>query len=135
MSENDRKLLLGHPGKLNGMYGKGYKLAGNKNGRWLNDIDRLETVNIVEVAEKLMSEYTTSRTSNSFLILQKHYNFNRKQYHRVMASICKHYGIVTIKELPRKFAVKNNLKFLSNLRNKVLECNGGVIKKYKLFCD
>jgi len=102
LTQGKRNEIFGRPGKQNGMFGNGYKLEKEKNGRWLYDIDRLENIDIQEYISIAMTGYRPDKSV--FNEVNKFYNLNSSEFHRINRHICDLYGVKNLK----KFAVKYN---------------------------
>jgi len=100
LTQEERNEMFGHPGDQNGMFGNGYKLEKEKNGRWLHDIDRLENINIHEYINIVVTDY--SSVESLFNKLNDVYKLNYYEFFRINKYICDLYDVKNIRE----FAVK-----------------------------
>lgn len=96
LSPEERTLFFGRKGEKNGMLGKGYKLIGNKNGRWYDDYDRLENIDIQSYIDIILSIH--SPNTNIFKEVSKHYKLTYMEYIRINKHICNLYGARTLKQ-------------------------------------
>jgi len=131
----DRQKLYANFGRDNGMYNNGNKLEGSKNGRWLTDIDRLTDIDLVEVVEFLMENYTGGRDTNVFNIIQKKYNFNVEELQKVKNKICELYNIDNIKSLPRKYNAMINTHLLDEMRLVIDDFEKNPKRNYDKLCN
>jgi len=137
MSHDERRDKYGNAGSLNGMFGNGKKLIGNKNGRWLADIDRFDSINIDTIIDILVkSEYTLGAQLTMAEILEKAgYTFNRTEHQKISNAICQIYNVNKVSQFPRKHYGINSKNLLPKLKNEILTFDKNPKRNYKTLCD
>jgi hypothetical protein len=136
LSTEDRKNIYGSPGNKNGMYGNGYKLKGENNGRWVSDYTRIEDVDIQSIVDFLLEYNGTLFNINLHSILNTEfgYNLNETEYIKVCNRICKLHNIDTIKQLKKKNNIENLKYKLSELKTEIRHYSGNVYRNVDKLC-
>jgi len=56
LSSEERKIVYGHRGSKNGMYGKGYKISKEKNGRYNTQTTRKKSINLAYIIDRIKND-------------------------------------------------------------------------------
>ena len=92
MTVEEKKEIFGRVGELNGMFGNGHKLSGNKNGKWKNFSQNID----VEKYEKDVLD------GMSDVKLKKKYNISRNLQSEVEFTLRNKWGVAQIKQIALK---------------------------------
>ena len=134
LTSTERKERYGHAGPENGMYQKGYKLQGKRNGRWIDDINRVDDLDLNTIIDILFEEYD-EQIQNARQVLANHeFIFNDSEYYKLCNAICDELNIKTIKQLHLAKAQYYNPKKLHELRNCVVGYEKNPLRNYSRIC-
>ena len=125
LTVEERRQLVGRPGKLNGMYGNGYKITGNKNGRWRDDVNRACDIDIETYINFIKSNHTVSDACIEF-------NLMREDVLLLNKKCCEIFNIMSIKNIRTHDITVDKIR---QVTNDILMENGSVIKKFKKVCN
>jgi len=101
MSKEDRNKEFGRNGNKNGMFGNGYKLTKNKNGRWIEAVNRFEHINMEEYEKDIINGLSRKELKQKYNILREDCSVLNKQ-------ICNKYNITRIDRLKYKIIGYNS---------------------------
>lgn len=113
MTTNQRKDLYGNPGELNGMYGNGYKLAGDRNGRYDKNLTRIDVID-----DNLVKSMIKNNPHRGILNeIMNHYNLKKSQWLKYINPLMKKYNVDSHKTLINRILLETNLDLLLEFRD------------------
>jgi hypothetical protein len=135
LSNEERCIKWGRSGSRNGMYGKGYKLSGDKNGRWLSDVNRADLIDMDVVVDILYNHYNGGRDNAKSILKEHNIQLNNQQFNLLCNRICSEYKIRTIKQLKRKINYLKYNTLITNLRHATLSFDKNPLRNYTELCN
>jgi len=90
LTNEELRKIYSHPGSENGMYKNGHKVAGDKNGRWISDKNRIEDVDINQYISDVKSGMRCEE-------LEKKYNILTETLHKINKIIRNKFNINSLR--------------------------------------
>lgn len=132
MTSEEKKNKFGKSGSSNNMFGKGYKLSGEKNGRYNKESNRIENINLNNIILEI-----ASNPKNTILEeLRLKYNFSKFAWRDVKDELYNKYNCANHKVLVNKILVESRPDIVSDFRKYCSEnYKGGNRLIVKDFCE
>lgn len=127
LTDKDKKEKYGRNLEKNGMFNNGHKLIGNKNGRYIENVNRIENINIDDYICKIKEGYNRKQ-------LCEYFNILHRDMQKLNIKICTMYGYKSIKEFNPK--VKNiTIPILKNELNLLFKKVKNPLRNIKLISE